>query len=130
MMAEREGADGVVDALRRELYWAQAGVRRARADTVSLRDQLHGFALQRRTEEFQYHPSGERALRSSSTARRVMKSGIWRVLRFATQRYDRLLADLAELNAGLAERLVAAEDEVAHLRAEVENLRDRREDAP
>jgi hypothetical protein len=123
MMAEREGADAAVDVLRRELYWAQAGVRRARADTVSLRDQLHGFALQRRTEEFQYHPAGERALRSRSPARRAVKSGIWRVLRFATQRYDRLLADLAELNAGLAERLIAAEDEVAHLRAEVDELR-------
>jgi hypothetical protein len=123
MMAERDGTDAAADLLRRELYWAQAGVRRARADTVSLRDQLHGFALQRRTEEFQYQPAGERALRSSSPARRVMKSGIWRVLRFATQRYDRLLADLAELNAGLAERLIAAEDEVAHLRAEVEELR-------
>ena len=123
MMAERDGTDTAVDDLRRELYWAQAGVRRARADTVSLRDQLHGFALQRRTEQFQYQPAGERALRSSSPARRVMKSGIWRVLRFATQRYDRLLADLAELNAGLAERLIAAEDEVAHLRTEVEELR-------
>jgi hypothetical protein len=124
MMAEPDGSDPAADLLRRELYWAQAGVRRARADTVSLRDQLHGFALQRRTEEFQYHPAGERALRSNSAARRAIKSGIWRVLRFATQRYDRLLADLAELNAGLAERLIAAEDEVAHLRAEVEELRE------
>jgi hypothetical protein len=123
MMADPGEADAAVHTLRRELYWAQAGVRRARADTISLRDQLHGYALQRRTEEYQYHPAGERALRSSSPARRVMKSGIWRVLRFATQRYDRLLADLAELNAGLAERLIAAEDEVAHLRAEVEELR-------
>lgn len=123
MMADPDGADADVHVLRRELYWAQAGVRRARADTLSLRDLLHGFALQRRTEEFQYHPAGERALWSPSPARRAVKSGIWRVLRFATQRYDRLLAELAELNAGLAERLIVAEDEVAHLRAEVERLR-------
>ncbi|HET9671331.1 MAG TPA: hypothetical protein VFQ40_00610 [Actinomycetota bacterium] len=123
MMADPEGADAAVHLLRRELYWAQAGVRRARADTVSLRDQLHGYALRRRTEEAQFHPVGERALRSTSASRRVVKSGIWRVLRFATQRYDRLLAELAELNAGLAERVIAAEDEVAHLRSEVERLR-------
>jgi cell division protein FtsB len=52
-----------------------------------------------------------------------VKFGLWRLLRFSTQRYDRLLADLAELNAGLAERLVAAEDEISKLRAEVDDLR-------
>jgi hypothetical protein len=123
MTADPAGSDTALQLLRRELYWAQAGVKRARADTVSLRDQLHGFALRRRTEEFQFRPAGERALVSSSPARRVVKSGIWRVSRFATQRYDRLLAELAELDAGLAERLIAAEDEIAHLRAELDRLR-------
>jgi hypothetical protein len=123
MTADPGGSDTALQLLRRELYWAQAGVNRARADTVSLRDQLHGFALRRRTEEFQFRPAGERALASSSPARRVVKSGIWRVLRFATQRYDRLLAELAELDAGLAERLIVAEDEIEHLRAELDRLR-------
>ncbi|MGH7541685.1 MAG: hypothetical protein ACRELC_11860 [Gemmatimonadota bacterium] len=109
--------------LRRELYWAQSGVERSLAHTVSIRDRLHGFALRRRTEEFQMRPSGDRSLRSPSNARRVVKLGLWRLLRFATQRYDRLLADLAELNAGLAERLLAAEDEIARLRAELDEHR-------
>lgn len=123
MMDDPAGSDTALRILRRELYWAQAGVKRARADTVSIRDRLHGFALQRRTEEAQFRPTGEQALESPSAARRAMKFGIWRVLRFATQRYDRLLADLAELDAGLAERLITAEDEIARLRSELDELR-------
>ncbi len=123
MMDDPAGSDAALRMLRRELYWAQAGVKRARADTISIRDQLHGFALQRRTEESQFRPAGERSLESPSSARRVVKFGLWRLLRFATQRYDRLLADLAELDAGLAERLVAAEDEVARLRVQLDELR-------
>jgi hypothetical protein len=123
MMADRNGSDPALQVLRRELYWAQAGVKRARADSVSIRDQLHGFALRRRTEESQVTPAGDGVLVSRSKPRRVVKFGLWRLLRFATMRYDRLLADLAELDAGLAERLIAAEDEIARLRSEVDELR-------
>jgi hypothetical protein len=123
MMADQDGSDHALQVLRRELYWAQAGVKRARADSVSIRDQLHGFALRRRTEESQVTPAGDGVLVSRSKSRRVVKFGLWRLLRFATMRYDRLLADLAELDAGLAERLIAAEDEIARLRSEVDELR-------
>jgi hypothetical protein len=126
MMHDPVGSDAALHILRRELYWAQAGVKRARADTVSIRDQLHGFALQRRTEESQVTPAGDGVLVSRSNARRAVKFGLWRLLRFATIRYDRLLADLAELDAGLAERLIAAEDEIARLHAELDELRQRR----
>ncbi|HYY08169.1 MAG TPA: hypothetical protein VFA25_06150 [Actinomycetota bacterium] len=122
-MSDPAGSDAALQLLRRELYWAQAGIGRARADTVSVRDRLHGYALQRRTEEAQFRPAGERALESRSSTRRALKFGLWRLLRFSFQRYDRLLAELAELNAGLAERLVAAEDEISKLRAEVDDLR-------
>jgi hypothetical protein len=123
MMADHDGSDPALQVLRRELYWAQAGVKRARADSVSIRDQLHGFALRRRTEESQVTPAGDGVLVSRSKSRRVVKFGLWRLLRFATMRYDRLLADLAELDAGLAERLIAAEDEISRLRSEVDELR-------
>lgn len=123
MMDDPEASDPVLATLRRELYWAQAGVRRARADTVSIRDQLHGFALRRRTDESQMRPAGDTVLTSRTGTRRAVKFGIWRFIRFATVRYDRLLADLAELDAGLAERLIAVEDEVARLRTEMDELR-------
>jgi hypothetical protein len=123
MTDDPAGSDPTLRMLRRELYWAQAGVKRARADTVSIRDQLQGFALRRRTEETQAFPLGDGVLVSRSSTRRAVKFGLWRLMRFATMRYDRLLADLAELDAGLAERLVAVEDEVARLRAEVDDLR-------
>jgi hypothetical protein len=126
-MGDPTDPDAAVRTLRRELYWAQAGLERTRADTVSIRDQLRGFALRRRTEEFQLRPAGDRSLESPSSAKHVVKVGLWRLLRFATVRYDRLLADLAELNASLAERLLAAEDEIARARAELDELRrDRR----
>jgi hypothetical protein len=48
---------------------------------------------------------------------------VWRGTRFATRRYDRLLAELAELDATVAERLVTAEEEIARLRAELDELR-------
>jgi hypothetical protein len=125
-MSDRGTTDGALETLRQELYWAQAGVRRFRADTVAIRDQLQGFAFRRRTEESRpgLH---EDLLASRSASRRVVKTGIWRTLRFVTVRQERLFADLAELTAGLAERLIAAEREIARLRAEVDELRrDRR----
>jgi len=116
--------DRGLDVLRQELYWAQAGVRRFRADTVAIRDQLQGYAFRRRTEEAHPGPHGD-LLQSRSAARRVVKTGLWRTLRFMTVRFERLLADLAELNAGLAERLVEAEHEIERLRSELDELRRR-----
>lgn len=126
-MGDLAASDDALEMLRRELYWAQAGVRRPRADTLWVRDQLSAFALQRRTDESQPRPAPDGTLDSRSDARRGLKLGIWRVVRFATMRYDRLLADLAELNTSLAERVIATEDELARLRAE---LREARRDEP
>lgn len=125
-MVDPAGSDDAPQMLRRELYWAQAGISHARADTLWVRDQLSAFALQRRTEESQPRPAGDGTLDSRSDARRAVKLGIWRLIRFATVRYDRLFADLAELNTSLAERLIATEDEVERLRTELD---DRRQDS-
>ena len=52
--------------------------------------------------------------------RRRTKSLVWRLTRFSTMRYDRLLGDLAEMNGELAQRLLESEQEVARLREELE----------
>ncbi len=48
-----------------------------------------------------------------------MKFGLFRVMRPISWRYDRLIADHAELSTSLAERLMAAEAEIARLRARI-----------
>lgn len=122
-MADHAGADSGLRLLRRELYWARASLTAVRPDGVSARDRLYAFALQRRTDETQRYPIEEATLEAVSPARKVMKIVVWRLTRFATRRYDRLLAELAELDAGVAERLIAAEDEIARLRSELNELR-------
>jgi hypothetical protein len=121
-MDEPGASDRGLEVLRQELYWAQAGIRRFRADTVAIRDQMQGYAFRRRTEEASSGPHGD-LLPSRSRSRRAVKTSLWRILRFMTVRFERLLADLAELDAGLAERVIAAEREIERLRAEVEELR-------
>jgi hypothetical protein len=45
-----------------------------------------------------------------------LKYGLFRAMRPVSRRYDRLIGDQAELTTGLAERLMAAEVEIARLR--------------
>ena len=61
---------------------------------------------------------GEGNLASTSRWRRQLKYRMFRVARPISWRYDRLLADHAELTTSLAERVMALEAEVARLRAE------------
>ncbi|MGZ8629318.1 MAG: hypothetical protein ACXWYN_11425, partial [Actinomycetota bacterium] len=49
--------------------------------------------------------------------RRRLKFALFRLMRPISWRYDRLLADEAELATSLAERLMAAEAEIARLQA-------------
>ena len=112
-----------MQVLRRELYWARGSVQTIRADGISNRDRLYAFAIQRRTDETQRFPVDDVTLEARWPLRRVVKIAVWRMTRFATRRYDRLLGELAELDAGVAERLLGAEDEIARLRAEVDELR-------
>jgi hypothetical protein len=106
------------DDLLREMYWARDSAARARMDTPEIRDRLHDFAAQMRTDETVVIPMGEGNLASPSTWRRQLKRRIWRVMRPATWRYDRLLADHAELTTSLAEKVMVLEAEVERLTAE------------
>jgi predicted nucleic acid-binding Zn-ribbon protein len=106
--------------LARELYWAQERASRARLDTPEIRDRLHDLAAQLRADEKVIIPHGEGNLASPSRWRRQMKFGIFRVMRPISWRYDRLIADHAELTTSLAERLMAAEAELERLRTRVD----------
>ena len=123
MKADDAVADPAAELLRRELYWARGTLSGLRADGASSRDRLYAFAVQRRSDETQRYPFEESTLEAASPLRKLVKVVVWRATRFATRRYDRLLAELAELDAAVAERLVAAEEEVARLRAELDELR-------
>ncbi len=76
--------------------------------------------MQLRADEKVIIPQGEGNLASTSRWRRQLKYGMFRVARPISWRYDRLLADHAELTTSLAERLMALEAEVARLRAQDE----------
>jgi hypothetical protein len=107
--------------LARELYWAQERASRARMDTPEIRDRLHDLAAQLRADEKVIIPHGEGNLASPSRWRRRMKFRLFRVMRPISWRYDRLIADHAELTTSLAERLMVAEAEIARLQARIED---------
>lgn len=104
--------------LTREMYWARETAARARMDTPEIRDRLHDFAAQMRTDETVVIPMGEGNLASPSRWRRQLKRRTWRLMRPATWRYDRLLGDHAELTTSLAEKVMVLEAEVDRLKAE------------
>ena len=116
--------DGTGEELAREIYWARDGGSRSPASVDSIRGRLDDFARRMRIDHRQLVPTDEPFLGSSSPLKRSLKAGIWRVSRFSTMRYDRLLAELAELNGELAARLAATEEEVARLREELAGRRD------
>ena len=72
-----------------------------------------------RIEQRQLVPIGETLLGSSAGWKRTIKLALWRVTRFSTMRYDRLLAELAALNGELAHHLQETEEELARLRDEL-----------
>ncbi len=117
-MAATSDHDPAIDDLSRELYWAQERASRARMDTAEVRDRLHDLSMQLRADEKVIIPQGEGNLASTSRWRRQLKYGMFRVARPISWRYDRLLADHAELTTSLAERVMALEAEVARLRAQ------------
>ena len=119
-MAATSDHDPAIDDLSRELYSAQERASRARMDTAEVRDRLHDLSMQLRADEKVIIPQGEGNLASTSRWRRQLKYGMFRVARPFSWRYDRLLADHAELTTSLAERVMALEAEVARLRAQDE----------
>jgi hypothetical protein len=126
MTAERppidpsDGSRPAVQAVLREMYWAEEATPRGRMTAAEVRDQLHDFAALMRADERSVIPRGEPNLAALSRWRRQLKLRLFRVLRPISWRYDRLLGDHAELTTVLAERLAVAEAEIARLRAELE----------
>ena len=113
------GEDPQGDLLR-EMYWARETAARGRMDTSEVRDRLHDLAAQLRTDETMVIPMGEGNLASPSRGRRQIKYRMWRVMRPATWRYDRLIADHAELTTSLAEKVMILEAEVDRLKTELD----------
>lgn len=114
----RDPRPGVPDALARELFWAQEAASVSSMDMAELRDALHDFAARMRGDERQHVPRSEPNLASPSTWRRRLKVLQFRAFRPMTRRYDRLVGDLGELAAGLADRVARLEAEVEHLRGD------------
>ena len=106
--------------LAREVYWAGDGVPPVPADLGLLGERLEAYAHQLRVEQRQVVPADRTLLGSSVGWKHGIKLTLWRLTRFSTMRYDRLLADLAEMNAQLARRVFEAEEELARLREDVE----------
>ncbi len=106
------------DALAREMYWAEEATPRSRMDIGEVRDALHDFAMLMRDDEKQSIPRGEPNLASRSRWRRQLKFRLFRVFRPISWRYDRLLADLGELDAALADRVAVLEAEVGRLKSQ------------
>ena len=108
-------------ALAREVYWAGDATSRSPADARSLRERMDEFTYQMRADQRQAVPVGETFLGSTAGWKRGLKQFVWRLTRFSTMRYDRLLAELSEMNGELARRLVATEEELARLRRDLED---------
>ena len=106
--------------LAREVYWAGDGVSPVPADFGLLGERLEAYAHQLRVEQRQLVPADRILLGSSAGWKHGIKLFLWRLTRFSTMRYDRLLADLAEMNAQLARRLFETEEELARLREDLE----------
>jgi hypothetical protein len=87
-------------------------------DTGAVLEQLQTFANRLRLDSTELYPFSEVGLDRAPRLRRRVKRAIWRTGRFTTLRYDRMLAELAELNVRLAERLVETERELERLRTE------------
>lgn len=114
-----QNEDDAVTTLAREVYWA--GASGLPADARSLRERLDAFTYQMRADQRQAVPVGETFLGSDAGWKRGLKQFVWRLTRFSTMRYDRLLAELSEMNGELARRLVATEEELSRLRRRLDD---------
>jgi hypothetical protein len=113
--------DAPAEHLSRELYWAEEATRLARMTTADVRNELHDFAALMRADEKLAIPRGEVNLASTSRWRRQLKLRLFRLMRPISWRYDRLLADEAELTTALAERVQQLEAELAQISARLED---------
>jgi hypothetical protein len=107
-------------ALSRHLYWATEAGSRSEVGTKQVREQLLEFVARMRTDERLLIPLGEPHLSSPTPWKRKLKYALFRYTRFATRRYDRLIADEADLSVSLAERVIELEQDLAALRDRLE----------
>ncbi len=107
-------------ALERELYWAEEATPTSRMSTSETRDALHDFTVLMRDDEKRMIPGGEPNLAARKQWKRQAKHRLFRLFRPISRRYDRLLGDLGELSASLADRVAVLEAEVSRLREELE----------
>lgn len=122
--------DPATEALARQLYWEQRGTPPSALGAADVREHLIEFLATMRTDQHLVIPFGEPTLASRSPLRRKVKYVIFRLARPVSWRYDRLMGDLADLTVGLAERLVAAETEIARLRERMESQEGDQEQEP
>jgi hypothetical protein len=111
--------DRAAEDLAREIYWLRGDRLPPRAGSDPIGTRLEDFARRRRVDQQELVPNDDSLLASASAWKRILKARIWHVSRFSTKRYDRLLAELAELSSELADRLASTEREVARLREEL-----------
>ena len=114
---ETAPTDAAREALLRELYWAQEATPLGRLDTQRVRDEPARLRRPDARGRAGGHPARRAEPRLASRWRRQLKLRVFRFMRPVCWRYDRLLADHAELTTQLAERLRASEAEVERLRA-------------
>ena len=117
-MTSPEPEDEGYLSLVRHLYWSQEAGARPQAGTKQVREQMLEFVAKMRTDERATTPLGEPHLSARTPWKRKAKYALFRSGRFATRRYDRLLADAMDLSVALAERVIALEREVASLKGE------------
>lgn len=121
-MAAQKGHDPGYIALSRHLYWALDPGSRQATGTRDIRERLMAFSWRLRIDEELSIPMGEPYLTSPRRWRRLWKYSLFRVNRFAFRRYDRLMADTADLVVALSDRVVELETEADHLRERVSAL--------
>lgn len=113
--------DPARDALDRSLYWAR-GRGANELGAAGVREEILDSVAQLRAEERLLIPLGEPNLDANTPLKRRVKFTTFRFLRFVTRRYDRLIADEAELTARLAGDVAAAERQIEALRERLERL--------
>jgi hypothetical protein len=105
--------------MRRALWWA--GAEPHAPGIEGTRDALRDLAAQVRVDATVVFPIGETTLQSPSRLRTWLKTRIFRMTRPVSWRYDRIIADHAELTAALAEHLLNVHNELERLRSIIED---------
>jgi hypothetical protein len=111
--------DPATRSLARALYWVhepRASREGAGAGTREIRERMMGFAWRMRVDEGVLIPLGEPHLGAATPLKRRVKYLLFRLLRFMTARYERLLAEQTDLSVSLAERVIELEVQLQEMR--------------